>query len=296
MTPPSRPDRQLRSAVVSTFPPTACGLATFTDALVRACASLGTSVDVVRVVEASQLRSPREVALEWIKGTPGSCAATAAGLNRYDVVVLQHEYGIYGGPDGEEVLSVLGRLNVPVVTVLHTVLRHPTARQHRILRRLVQESASVVTMTRTARARAVTIYGANPGTVHVIPHGAAEGLIDPLAGAASGSPAAAAGSNRSPLILTWGLLGPGKGIEWGIRALAGLKDLQPRPVYMVAGRTHPRVHERDGEKYRRRLEELAAELGVGDQVVFDDRYLDAAALHTVIRRADAVLLPYDSRE
>jgi glycosyltransferase involved in cell wall biosynthesis len=286
--------------MVSTFPPTACGLATFTQALVTACSSLGTDVDVVRVVDAPQQHSPAGVALEWVKDAPDSRAATAAALNRYDVVVIQHEYGIYGGADGKELLSVLDRLAVPVVTVLHTVLRQPTERQHRILNRLVRASAAVVTMTRTARVRAVQIYGANPSKVHVIPHGAADSLIDPLARVAAGAPSAFAAtvrpSKRAPLILTWGLLGPGKGIEWGIRALGDLRDLSPQPIYMVAGRTHPKVYEHAGERYRRQLEAVAAEVGVSAQVVFDDRYLEPSALHAVIRSSDIVLLPYDSRE
>jgi glycosyltransferase involved in cell wall biosynthesis len=306
------PAGRLRCAMLSTFPPTPCGLATFAEALVGGFTALGADVDVVRVVDEPQRHRPAGVARHWVNdpvqglqdSQPAvSTAATAAALNRYDVVVVQHEYGIYGGADGELVLSLLRQLTVPVVTVLHTVLRRPTASQHLILGEVVRASAAVVTMTRTARRRAIEIYGALPGLVHVIPHGAAEGLIGSMSPTV---PSAASALDRTvdqlalvpraPVILTWGLLGRGKGIEWAIHAMASLKDLRPRPVYLVAGRTHPRLSDRDGRDYRDELVQLARGLGVDAQVVFDDRYLDAAALHAMVRGADVVLLPYDSVE
>ena len=156
-----------------------------------------------------------------------------------------------------------------------------------MLHELISRSAAVVTMTRTARLRAIATYGADPSKVRVIPHGAADDLIERVPAPRRPGPGA---------ILTWGLLGRGKGIEWGIRALAMLDDVLPRPVYVVAGRTHPQLPERDGEAYRRELVALAAELGVSDRVRFEDGYLAAADLHTLVRGADVVLLPYDSRE
>ncbi len=290
--------RRPRIAMVSTFPPTQCGLATFAQALVGGFDDIGADVDVVRVVGAHEKRI-RGVAGNWVTDPattpwptdPAGSAATAALLNRYDVVILQHEYGIYGGPDGEHVLGLMGRLDVPVVSVLHTVLSRPTTRQHRILSQVIDASTAVVTMTRTARDRAVSTYGAAAARVSVVPHGAAEDLVAPRAPAA---PSPFAGS--APVVLTWGLLGRGKGIEWGIRAMAALGDLHPAPVYVVAGRTHPRLPHRDGEGYRGELVGLAADLGISSSVVFDDRYLDAEALHALVRAADVVLLPYDSVE
>jgi glycosyltransferase involved in cell wall biosynthesis len=298
-TAPSVPSgRRPRIAMVSTFPPTQCGLATFAQALAGGFDDVGADVDVVRVVAADQKRI-RGVAGNWITDPattpwptdPAGAAATARVLNGYDVVILQHEYGIYGGPDGEHVLGLMRRLDVPVVSVLHTVLSRPTSRQHRILSQVIRESAAVVTMTRTARDRAVHTYGAAQARVAVVPHGAAEALVAPRAPVA---PSPFGGG--APVVLTWGLLGRGKGIEWGIRAMAALQDLHPAPVYVVAGRTHPRLPHTDGEGYRDELVGLAGDLGIASSVVFDDRYLDAAALHTLVRSADVVLLPYDSVE
>jgi glycosyltransferase involved in cell wall biosynthesis len=289
--------RRLRIAMVSTYPPTQCGLATFAQALAGGFDDVGADVDVVRVLAADQRRT-HGVAGNWVTDPattpwptdPAGAATTARVLNRYDVVILQHEYGIYGGPDGEHVLGLLRRLDVPVVSVLHTVLSRPTSRQQRILGQVVRESAAVVTMTRTARDRAVQTYGASPSRVSVVPHGAAEDLVR------AAPPPPAPGGGRRPVVLTWGLLGRGKGIEWGIHAMAALRDLDPSPHYVVAGRTHPRLPHHDGEGYRHELVGLARELGVTSSVAFDDRYLDAPALHTLVRSADVVLLPYDSLE
>jgi glycosyltransferase involved in cell wall biosynthesis len=292
-----------RWAMVSTFPPTPCGLASFTQALVTGLSTLGAEVDVVRVVDEPQPLVLAGVAHHLVNGAQGAAAEAAAVLNGYDVVVVQHEYGIYGGADGEEVLAVLDLVEIPVITVLHTVLASPTTRQQQILQSVVQASDALVTMTHTAQRRVIESYGADPAKVHVIPHGAADALVSGTRPRpvherdephqATARPAAA---TRRPFILTWGLLGVGKGIEWGIEALSTLQDLDPSPVYIVAGQTHPRVLEREGEAYRQGLRSTAVELGVSDDVIFDDRYLDAAQLHRLVRAADVVLLPYDSRE
>jgi len=290
-------------AVVSTYPPTECGLATFTQALVGSLSALAARPDVIRVVDEPRPRPVPGVAHQWAGRSAGSVPGVAAALNRYDLVLVQHEFGIYPGQDGEDLLAVLHRLCVPVVTVLHTVLAEPTPHQRRVLDGVIAASDVLVTMTRTARDRVIHLYGTDPERVHMIPHGAPDALVaaGPATTRAAARSAARAAArptppSRRPVVLTWGLLGEGKGIEWGIEALALLQDLDPRPVYLVAGRTHPRVLEREGERYRRRLRTRAEELGIGDDVVFDDRYLDADDLHRLIRSADVVLLPYDSVE
>jgi glycosyltransferase involved in cell wall biosynthesis len=201
------------------------------------------------------------------------------------VVVVQHEYGIYGGPDGADVLGIVDALTVPTIVVLHTVLQDPTERQRHILLRLLVMADVVVTMTQTARRRLIASYGADPTQVVVIPHGAVD--HGPTA-SVERRPA------DRPLVLTWGLIGPGKGIEWAIDAMAGLRDLQPR--YLVIGRTHPKVAQRDGEAYRDGLAARARAAGLHDVVELDDRYLGVGELAELVQRADVVLLPYDSRE
>jgi polysaccharide biosynthesis protein PslF len=210
-------------------------------------------------------------------------------LNGFDAVVVQHEYGIFGGADGCDVIDIVAELTVPTIVVLHTVLQEPTPRQRRILRWLVESADVVVTMTETARQRLVASYGADPDAVVVIPHGAIDhGPVDTEAARAERL------STDRPLVLTWGLLGPGKGIEWAIDSLPGLQDLRPR--YLVIGKTHPKVLERDGEEYRQSLVLRAHNRGVADVVELDDRYLEVGELADLVQRADVVLLPYDSHE
>jgi glycosyltransferase involved in cell wall biosynthesis len=207
-------------------------------------------------------------------------------LNDFDVAIVQHEYGIYGGRDGEQVLAVLDALLVPTIVVLHTVLATPTPHQRQILEAVVDAGSAVVIMTQTARQRLVRGYAVDPAKVLVIPHGAAQHRH-------RSAPVARA---DRPMLLTWGLLGAGKGIEWAIEAMADLQDLDPLPRYLVAGQTHPRVLERDGEAYRDRLVGRAATLGISHLVDFDPRYLDRDALQRLVQQADVIVLPYDSRE
>jgi glycosyltransferase involved in cell wall biosynthesis len=206
------------------------------------------------------------------------------------VAIVQHEYGIYPGDAGEEVLPLLRALKAPTIVVLHTVLSSPDPLQRSVLERIVAAADAVVTMTDTARQRLTTGYRVDPRKVTVIPHGA-------------GSHSSAPRDRRDrPHLLTWGLLGPGKGIEWALRALAELKTdvagepANPMPAYTVAGRTHPKVLEQHGDVYRDSLKKLAADLGIAEAVRWEDVYLDQAALSRLIRSADVVVLPYDSTE
>jgi glycosyltransferase involved in cell wall biosynthesis len=204
-------------------------------------------------------------------------------LGSHDVASIQHEYGIYCGRDGQDVLPVVRALEVPAIVVLHTVPGRPSARQRAILEELADLCGAVVTMTQTARRRLSNHYTVDPGKIRVIPHGAVDNRIDDPQ---------RAGYPRQ--ILTWGLLGEGKGIEWAIEAMALLRDLRPLPWYSVVGQTHPRVLQRHGERYRDALASRVRQLGVQDSVRFDPRYLSEPDLRKTIRQADAVLLPYDS--
>jgi polysaccharide biosynthesis protein PslF len=273
---------------LSTYPSTECGLATFTAALLAELRgpSSDTAVGVVRIVDHPRRNERPEVVHHLITGSPGGEAEAAAILNNFDVAVVQHEYGIYGGPDGDQILEILGRVTVPVIVVLHTVLIEPTPHQREVLERVVAMADAVVTMTPTARRRLFDGYKVDRDRVTLIPHGAADNR----------STDRQVSPEERPTILTWGLLGPGKGVEWAIDALVELRDLDPVPRYLVVGETHPKVAEREGERYRHSLMARAAAAGVGHLVEFEARYLDLKALNGVIAGADVVILPYDSRE
>jgi polysaccharide biosynthesis protein PslF len=273
--------------LLSTYPPTQCGLATFSASLREGLAGdEGTEVGVVRMVDGPGPRAGAEVVNELSVGRHGEPAVAAEHLNGFDVVVVQHEYGIFGGRDGDQVLEVLRRIRVPVIIVLHTVLSAPTAYQRHIIEEAAALADVVVTMTSTGHRRLRAGYQVEAGKIVVIPHGAW----------ASGRPDRSAGRSSRPVILTWGLLGPGKGVEWGIEALPGLRVLDPAPLYVVAGQTHPRVLACDGERYRDSLRRRADELGVADMLRFEPGYLDTERLRRLVQRADVVLLPYDSHE
>jgi glycosyltransferase involved in cell wall biosynthesis len=276
----------VRLGLVSTYPPTACGIATFSAALTRHLFRQGAHVDVLRLVDR---REPQVLPVvgQWVRDH-GTAQDAALTLSDVDTVLLQHEYGIFGGADGEDVLDLVHELKPPVVTVLHTVLARPTPGQHAVMAGLLDRSAAVITMTATGRDRLVSGWDADPARVVVIPHGAEDHR---------GQLTAVATHRRSrPTVLTWGLLSEGKGIEWALLALAELARRGPVPQYRIVGRTHPRVLERDGDRYRDRLVALVDELGLGEHVRFVDRYLTQDELRREVDSADVVLLPYDSVE
>ncbi|AGL19915.1 group 1 glycosyl transferase [Actinoplanes sp. N902-109] len=266
-------------------------MATFNAALATHLATGAPGSGVVRVLPADATGgglavdpAAPPVVHTWHSGTAGGWSAAATALNRFGTAIVQHEYGIYPGTNGDEVLPLLNALKVPTIVVLHTVLSAPSVSQRAVLERIVAAADAVVTMTDTARRRLTAGYAVDARKVTVIPHGA---------GSHSSAPRE---SHAEPHLLTWGLLGPGKGVEWALQALAGLRDLDPPPVYTVAGRTHPKVLEQHGDAYRHSLRALAADLGITAQVRWEDVYLDEAALSRLIRSADVVVLPYDSTE
>ena len=278
----------MRFGFVSTFPPTQCGLATFTAAL-RSALLCCTADEgrVVRLVDAPAPLPGDPVVAQLVAGDSASLHRAAAQLNMCDIAIMQHEYGVYGGTDGSEILYLLDQVRVPSVVVLHTVLAAPTPHQRHVLESVVAKANAVVAMTMTARERLAAGYAVDMTKVCIIGHGAPD-LQATIAG-----PAFRTGQFT---VLTWGLLGPGKGIEWGIEALALLRDLRPVPRYVIAGQTHPKVLLREGEAYRDRLREQVREAGMGAWVTFDGYYRNSGALASLVRSADVVLLPYDSTE
>lgn len=269
--------------ILSTYAPTVCGLATFSAALANGLSARGVDVNVVRISDGT--RSARtDVVGELVNGSAASVAAAAELLNRRDVAIIQHEYGIYGGADGDEVIEVMRALTVPSIVIVHTVLTTPTAHQRSVLDEVMARADQVVVMSNTARLRLRAGFRVNDRKVATIPHGAALPTV--------------AASKRSgrPILLSWGLLGPGKGIERVIDAMASLRDLAQQPRYLVAGRTHPKVLALHGDRYRESLVAQAKRLGVEDSVSFDAAYRTPAALTALMQTASVVVLPYDSKE
>lgn len=282
-----RPDA-LRVGLVGTYPPTMCGIATFTRSVGR---SLGPRVDpfVISCVDApDELQYPPEVAEELVAGSAASLRRVAAVLSDADAVIVQHEFGIYGGEAGREVIDLVEAVDAPVIVVLHTVLGDPDAGRRAIVETLADRAAAVVVPSEAARTRLLASHRVDGARVHLIPHGARLNLS---------SPPSLDDGCRPATILTWGLIGPGKGIEVAVRAMAALGGVvQPAPRYVVLGQTHPRVLEQQGERYREGLVALAEDLGVAERISFDNRYHDTGRILERVREADVVLLPYQSRD
>jgi glycosyltransferase involved in cell wall biosynthesis len=285
----TEPRKASSVGILSTYPPTQCGIATFSASLTAAL-SAGTpslSVGIVRVGQAADPSPPDpQVVFELTEDVVSGGRAAAEALNKFDIAIIQHEYGIYSGPDGDQVLDVLEALRVPILLVVHTVLSEPTAHQRFVLEMLTQSADAVVTMSESGRRRLLDDYRVEPSKIMLIPHGA------PVAD----EPAHVTVPGRRPTVLTWGLLGPGKGIEWGIDALSAMGLMRPRPRYLIAGQTHPKVLARQGESYRESLKHRAQERGVGHLVEFEPGFVTPARLRELLREADVVLLPYDSHE
>ncbi len=276
--------------VLTSFPPTACGIATFSAALAAGLRAYGATVDVVRTDAAPAVDDPA-VRASIGNGCPEARRQAVEVLDRADVAIVQHEFGLYTGLDGDAVIGVLTDLTVPTIVVAHTVVQQPTPHQRAVLEAVCDQADAVVVMTITARHRLLSGYDVQPSKVFVIPHGAAtppaEATVFPLDRSPGGS----------PMLLTWGLIGPGKGIEWAIDAVATMGDMAAR-ADVSRGRRHPsqgRWRE-SGEAYRQMLTARARPLGAADSISFDDSYRDLSALTDLIRSADLVVLPYDSQD
>lgn len=280
---PQRFSQSTSVGVLSTYPPTPCGLATFSSALSDALSASGAAVNVVRVADGSASSSARVVG-ELVNDSAPSAEECTHLLNQNDVAIIQHEYGIYGGVDGDEVAEIIGRLCVPSIVVAHTILKDPTPHQRSVFEAVMAMADQVVVMSDGAGQRLCQGFNVDRRKVTTIPHGATipNAPRPTLPG--------------RPTLLTWGLMGPGKGVERVIEAMGSLRDLPGRPRYVVAGRTHPKVLAADGEAYRDARIEQALRSGVADSVYFDTDYRNVTVLTSLVQSSSLVVLPYDSTD
>lgn len=275
---------------VNTYPPTHCGIATFSSALIAAIQDDGAnSASVIRLVDSDNENVTNSISSDVVSvmrvGNPESLALAVSVLNELDIAIIQHEFGIYGGVDGDEAITLLEGLRIPTIVVLHTVLATPTENQRAVFVKICSLASAVVTMSKSARDQLVANYLIDPRKIYPIPHGAR-----PVANPEYKE------IGSSPLILTWGLIGPGKGIEWAIEAMHKIRNLKCSPRYVVAGRTHPKVLERNGESYRRGLQNRINDLGLNKSVLLQGEYMSSEALDELVSKAALVLLPYDSTD
>jgi glycosyltransferase involved in cell wall biosynthesis len=203
------------------------------------------------------------------------------------VASIQHEYGIWGGEDGAYVLDFVDALRVPAVATLHTVLREPTAGQRAVLSELVARTEATVVMSRSAATLLRNVYGVDSSRLHIIPHGVPElPLVDPTTVKAD------LGLAGRDVILSFGLLGPGKGYELVLDALPAVVAANPATLYVLLGATHPDLLRTEGEAYRQRLVAQVERLGMADHVRFVDRFVGRVELTRWLEAADVFVTPY----
>jgi glycosyltransferase involved in cell wall biosynthesis len=270
--------------------PRQCGIATFTtdlsDAL--ACAFLGLECLVLAMNDADKRHGyPARVHFEIAEDDLASYRNAANFLNTssIDVVSVQHEYGIFGGPAGSHVLELLRELHVPIVTTLHTILAAPDPTQRKTMDELSRLSDRLVVMSARGASLLREVHGVAPGKIDLIPHGIPD--VRPTGRAKS-----QLGFDNKFMILTFGLLSPDKGIEYVIDALPRILTHFPEAVYVVLGATHPHIKERQGESYRRMLENRAKELRVDSSVIFHNQFVGCDELVQFLSATDIYITPY----
>lgn len=292
----NHPSYPHKIALIGNHLPRQCGIATFTTDLLAGLAEENPHSECWAVVMndiPEGYRYPAQVRFEVNQRVLAEyrLAADFLNMNRVEVVCLQHEFGIFGGENGVHVLDLLGNLRMPVVTTLHTVLQSPSAGQLAVARRVAQLSDRLVVMSQRARGILREVYGVPEAKIVLIHHGIPDiPFVDPNYYKDQ------YGVEGRKVILTFGLLSPGKGIETMIDALPAVVARHPEVVYIVLGATHPQVKKEHGESYRLSLQRKARELGIGGHLIFHNRFVDLKELCEFLGAADIYVTPYLNQE
>ena len=279
-------------ALIGTFPPRRCGIATFTDDVRSSIVESfpDATVDIYAITRAtSQLEYGDAVVATITEGDRSSFSATAREINSSnpDVVWIQHEFGLYGGLGGDNILALVDGVAAPLIVTLHTVLSHPDADQLRVMQRLVARASRLVVMSAVGRKLLLDFYGADVDQVVLIEHGVPDRPFGRTTQFKQ-----KLGLDGHNVMMTFGLLSPGKGIENVVTALPEIVSRYPDTIYCIVGATHPNLFERDGEAYRDRLKQQIADLGMTSHVRWFDAFFDRDDLLDLIEAADIYVTPY----
>ena len=283
-------------ALIGSYVPRMCGIATFTKDLREGLVGVRATLDtpVLSMDDSSAAFAyPPEVRFRIRDSNPRDyvLAADFLNINQIDAAVIQHEFGIFGGESGVYVLALARRLRMPLVTTLHTVVSAPTPQQRKIILGIAAASEKLVVLCETARTILREIYGISADKIAVIPHGIPDlPLSDPAVSKAN------LGLQGRTVMMTFGLLSPGKAIDVVIRALPAIVSRHPQTIYIVLGATHPCEFRRDGNSYVASLERLAERCGVREDVMFLNRYMSSQELARFVSAADIYVTPYGNKE
>jgi glycosyltransferase involved in cell wall biosynthesis len=281
-----------RVAFIGNSLPRRCGIATFTTELQQAVAASRGDLETIIVAMTDHGNAydyPPTVGFQINDDRAEDYIRAAEFLNngRFEVVSLQHEFGIFGGEAGSHLLALLSRLTMPIVTTLHTVLSDPTKVQRGVIARIVEASSKVVVMAEKGRELLRSVYQVPDEKIEVIPHGIPEfAFVEP------DEAKARLGFGNKAVILTFGLLSPNKGVEVVIDAMPSILKTRPEAVYVVLGATHPNLVRDQGEAYRKSLVARARKIGVENHVVFLDQFVDQKTLLDFISMSDVYVTPY----
>jgi len=283
-------------AFISTYPPRECGIATYTSDLVDAISRLYVlNPPVITAINdrGSYYDYPSTVRYQIERDEVESYSKIAKKLNQSEVNVinLQHEFGLFGGIWGEYILNLLGELEKPVVTTLHTVLQDPPKDAERVLEEIIKYSDKVTVMARIGIKICEELYATFPDKVRYVPHGCPN---VPLI--SSDTVKKSLDLQDRVMLSTFGLISRGKGIEYAIKAIPEIIEYVPRVLYLVIGETHPEVRKQEGESYRHSLIELVESLGITENVRFVNRFLSKSELIRFLQATDVYILPYPNRE
>ena len=293
---PEKHQSEMKIAFIGNYPPKACGIGTFTENLANsilanlAADHLGEVAEIIAMEDPSEAHTYPSVVTRTIDPNElSSYRKTAAYLNEgdFDLVVLQHEYGIFGGDDGSYILTLLNRLKIPLITTFHTVLKQPSPGQRNVLRSIAGRSQQVVVMSQMARSFLQEIFEVPDEKIAVIEHG-----VPIVESEARPALRERLGWADKKVIFTFGLLGRGKGIETAVRALPKIVMEHPDTHYVVLGKTHPHVVRDSGEEYREYLHQLADDLGVGDHLEMIAEFATEQKLFDYLRACDLYVIPY----
>ncbi|MEA1961378.1 MAG: glycosyltransferase family 4 protein [Bacillota bacterium] len=280
---------------LGTYPPKQCGIATFSNDLRNSLLLQGNDVEIMSVSDDSyEYNYPEEVVFNLKQNQKQDYKKAATYINtspHIKLVIIQHEYGIYGGFDGEYLLDMVRHLHKPYILITHTVLPHPSRRQKQILNLLCCQAAGIVCMTQHSASLLQNLYEAPSDLVSIISHGVPEFKRQDQHVLKEKY-----GLNDNYLISTFGLIGPGKGLELGIRAIAQLVEQHPSIRYMILGQTHPMLRKHEGEKYRQMLIDLVSNLGIEDHVIFVNKFLSDDELGEYLYMSDVYLSPYPNKD
>jgi len=287
----SNSNTRINVAFLSTYPPRECGLATFTQDLINALDKLNVPIktSVISVNNNIQYSYDDKVVMQIEQNEEQDYSRAAEFINNSDVdiLVLEHEYGIFGGEYGKYIIKLFDKIKKPVVSTLHTILPSPLKEQKEILQTIGQKSSKIVAMAGNTESLLENVYNIDKTKIEIIHHGVPAIKVKPREELKKEF-----GFEDKFVISTFGLISPGKGLEYGIKAVSKVVQKHKNVIYLILGQTHPCIIKEQGEEYRRKLENLVNELNINDNIKFVNKYLDKEEIITYLQMSDAYMTPY----